>query len=82
MLTVMAAFAQLERDIMIERTRAGLAAAAANGRKGGRPRKVDDSDAAKARQLKEKDIAALDIAKMLGVSRATVYRYLNEGSAA
>ena len=44
MLTIMAAFAQLERDTMIERTRAGLAAAAANGRKGGRPRKVDDAE--------------------------------------
>ncbi len=70
MLTIMAAFAQLERDTMIERTRAGLAAAAANGRKGGRPRKVDDADAAKARQLREKGIPATDIAKMLGVSRA------------
>lgn len=78
MLTIMAAFAQLERDTMIERTRAGLAAAAANGRKGGRPRKVDDADAAKARQLKKKGINATDIAKMLGVSRATVYRYLGE----
>jgi hypothetical protein len=46
MLTIMAAFAQLERDTMIERTRAGLAAFAANGRKGGRPRKVDDAAAA------------------------------------
>ena len=79
MLTIMAAFAQLERDTMIERTRAGLAAAAANGRKGGRPRKVDDADAAKARQLREKGIAASDIAKMLGVSRPTVYRYLSDG---
>ena len=68
MLTIMAAFAQLERDTMIERTRAGLAAAAANGRKGGRPRKVDDADAAKARQLREKGIAASDIAKMLGIA--------------
>ena len=67
---------------MIERTRAGLAAAAANGRKGGRPRKVDDVDAAKARQLREKGIAASDIAKMLGVSRATVYRYLADDAAA
>ena len=75
MLTIMAAFAQLERDIMIERTRAGLAAAAANGRKGGRPRKVDDAAATKARNLREKGINATDIAKMLGVSRATVYRY-------
>jgi DNA invertase Pin-like site-specific DNA recombinase len=76
MLTIMAAFAQLERDTMIERTRAGLAAAAANGRKGGRPRKVDDAAAIKARNLRDKGIAAIDIAKMLGVSRATVYRYL------
>jgi len=78
MLTIMAAFAQLERDTMIERTRAGLAAAAANGRKGGRPRKVDDADAAKAGWLRAQGIAASDIAKMLGVSRATVYRYLAE----
>ncbi len=76
MLTIMAAFAQLERDTMIERTRAGLAAAATNGRHGGRPRKVDDADAAKARTLREKGITAHDIAKMLGVSRATVYRHL------
>jgi DNA invertase Pin-like site-specific DNA recombinase len=84
MLTIMAAFAQLERDTMIERTRAGLAAAAANGRKGGRPRKVDDAVAAKARSMREKGINATDIAKILGVSRATVYRYLasNESSAA
>jgi DNA invertase Pin-like site-specific DNA recombinase len=82
MLTIMAAFAQLERDTMVERTRAGLAAAAANGRKGGRPRKVDDADAAKACQLRGKGIAATDIAKMLGVSRATVYRYLADDAAA
>jgi DNA invertase Pin-like site-specific DNA recombinase len=61
---------------MIERTRAGLAAASANGRMGGRPRKVGDADAIKARHLKEKGIAVGDIAKMLGVSRATVYRHV------
>jgi len=76
MLTIMAAFAQLERDTMIERTRAGLAAAAANNRHGGRPRKVDDAAATRAKQLKGKGISASDIGKMLGVSRATVYRYL------
>jgi len=65
---------------MIERSRAGLAAAAANGRKGGRPRKVDDAAAAKARTLQDKAITANDIAKMLGVSRATVYRYLSDGA--
>ncbi|WP_427136700.1 recombinase family protein [Pseudarthrobacter sp. S9] len=75
-LTIMAAFAQLERDTMIERTRAGLAAAAANNRHGGRPRKIDDAGAARAKELKGKGISASDIGKMLGVSRATVYRYL------
>ncbi|MDT5282598.1 MAG: hypothetical protein QOJ20_3793 [Mycobacterium sp.] len=80
MLTIMAAFATLERDTMIERTRAGLAAAAANGRKGGRPRKINDAAAAKARSLRAKGIAATDIAKMLAVSRATVYRYLSDGA--
>jgi DNA invertase Pin-like site-specific DNA recombinase len=78
MLTIMAAFAQLERDMMIERTRAGLAAAAANGRKGGRPRKIDHADAVKARSLRDKGVATPDIAKMLGVSRATAYRYLSD----
>jgi DNA invertase Pin-like site-specific DNA recombinase len=81
-MTIMAAFAQLERDTMIERTRAGLAAAAANGRKGGRPRKVDDAAACKARNLREKGVAANDIAKMLSVSRATVYRYLANAAVA
>jgi hypothetical protein len=76
MLTIMAAFAQLERDTMIERTRAGLAAAAANNRHGGRPRKVDAAAAARAKDLKAKGINAADIGKMLGVSRATIYRYL------
>ena len=79
MLTIIAAFARLERDTMIECTRAGLAAAAANGRKGGHPRNVDDAVAAKARQLWDKGIAASDIGKMLGVSHPPVYRYLSDG---
>ena len=76
MLTIMAAFAQLERDTMIERTRAGLAAAAANNRHGGRPRKVDDKGAAKVRALKATGLTAPDIANTMGLSRATIYRYL------
>jgi putative transposase len=42
----------------------------------GRPRKVDAPTAARVRELKGKGINATDIGKMLGVSRATVYRYL------
>lgn len=76
MLTIIAAFAQLERDTMVERTRAGLAAAAANGRKGGRPPKLDPAQAARARELRDKGMTAAEVGKVLGCSRATVYRYL------
>jgi DNA invertase Pin-like site-specific DNA recombinase len=59
------------------RTALKRASSRANGTKFGRPCKVDDADATKARQLRERGITATDIAKMLGVSRATVYRYLS-----
>ena len=58
------------------------AASRANGTKFGRPRKVGNDEAIKARSLREKGITARDIAKMLGVSRATAYRYLTEDGAA
>jgi DNA invertase Pin-like site-specific DNA recombinase len=45
-------------------------------------RKVDDTDAEKAHTLRDTGITAADIGKMLGVSRATVYRYLAEPSVA
>lgn len=47
----------------------------------GAPRKVDNADAAKARSLRDKGISATEIAKMLSVSRATVYRYLSDFAA-
>jgi DNA invertase Pin-like site-specific DNA recombinase len=78
MLTIMAAFAQLERDTMLERTSAGLAAANAKGHFGGRPRKADDAALAKVHTLKAKGLTAPEIARAVGVSRATVYRYLSE----
>lgn len=77
MLTIMSAFAQLERDQISERTRAGLAEAAKNNRHGGRPRKADDQDIADARKWKAEGDGVDRIAKRLGVSRATVYRYLS-----
>jgi DNA invertase Pin-like site-specific DNA recombinase len=59
-----------------ERTALKTASSRANGTKFGRPRKVNDADAIEARSLRDKGISATDISKMLGVSRATVYRYL------
>ncbi|MGO1536890.1 MAG: recombinase family protein [Yaniella sp.] len=77
MLTVMSAFAQLERDQLAERTRAGLAAAAARGRKGGRPRVTPENEKVRqADQYRHAGLTPPEISKLLGVSRATVYRYL------
>lgn len=78
MLTIMSAFAQLERDQIAERTKAGLAAAAKNNRLGGRPRKADDTAVQRAKQWKAEGMSAKEIAAYLDVSRATVYRYLQD----
>lgn len=78
MVTIIAAFAQLERDQLSERTRAGMAAAAAGGRKAGR-REVtaDDRKVRRAKELKAQGLQPVDIGKIIGVSRASVYRYLS-----
>jgi DNA invertase Pin-like site-specific DNA recombinase len=81
MLTVLAAFNQLERDVTVERTHAGLAAAKAQGRVGGRPRVMDPKKTNTARTLYESgDHTVAEIAAMLGVGTATVYRYLSKSS--
>jgi DNA invertase Pin-like site-specific DNA recombinase len=74
--TMMVAFAELERDMIVERTRAGLDAAKAQGRTGGRPTVMDADKlaAAKARRAKGESVTA--VAKAMGVSRATLYRAL------
>ncbi|WP_434056536.1 recombinase family protein [Georgenia sunbinii] len=77
--TMMAAFAELERDLIRERTMAGLAAARAQGRTGGRPRVMDPDKLAIARARRANGESPTDIAKALGVSRATVYRSLALG---
>lgn len=76
--TMMVAFAELERDMIVERTRAGLDAAKAQGRTGGRPAVMDADKlaAAKARRAKGESVTA--VAKALGVSRATLYRALSD----
>jgi DNA invertase Pin-like site-specific DNA recombinase len=81
MLTVTSAFAQLERDQLAERTRAGMAAAPEHGRKSGR-REVtpDHAKVKRARALKAQGLTPADIGKIIGTSRATVYRYLSLAS--
>ncbi len=73
---MMAAFAELEPDIIHERTMAGLAAAKAQGRNGGRPTLMDADKLAAARACRERGESPTAIARALGVSRASVYRHL------
>ena len=75
---VFGALAEFERDIIRERTKAGLAAARARGRKGGRPRKLSASQVEMARKLmQDPNISIQEICETLGVSKATIYRYVS-----
>ena len=77
--SITGAFAEFEREIISQRTRAGLRAALARGRKGGRPKALGDSDVTKARaMLRDPMISVAAIAKVLEVSRVTIYSYLPE----
>jgi DNA invertase Pin-like site-specific DNA recombinase len=75
---IFSALAQFERRLIQERTKAGLAAARARGRCGGRPRL--ESEQAKVRAAKklssDRSITIDDICRTLGISRSTYYRYL------
>jgi len=80
---VFGALAEFERDLIRERTQAGLAAARARGRKGGRPRKLGTpGKVAMARSLyADTNNSIEDICKTLGISRATLYRHLDKPAA-
>ena len=71
------AFAQFERDVMIENTKAGLVAARARGKLGGRPRLMDAKKIQAARDLSlDTTRSVTDICAILGCSRATYYKYI------
>jgi DNA invertase Pin-like site-specific DNA recombinase len=73
---VMASLAEMERELIIERTRAGLEVARALGRKGGRKRTMTDSKIDSAKKLLVSGVPPRDVAKDLGVSLATLYRWI------
>lgn len=73
--TMMVAFAELERDMIVERTRAGLEAAKAQGRTLGRPTVLSEDQMRIARARRAEGESVTSIAKVLGVSRATMYNY-------
>ncbi|MGW3113527.1 recombinase family protein [Streptomyces sp. NPDC001091] len=80
MLQVIGAMAEFERSLIKERTQAGLDAARAQGRTGGRPTVVNEDVLTVARARKAKGESVSAIAKALGVSRATLYRHLDESA--
>ena len=71
-------FAEFERNLMSERTKAGLVAARARGRKGGRKTKLTDEQLARSAQLmREKQLTVREIARLAGVTPNTLYRYIS-----
>jgi hypothetical protein len=79
---VLASMAGVEREMVKEWTALKHEAARTNGKKFGRPRKVDDAQIAMARRMKADGHTGKDIVEFLGTSRATLYRYLSDETAA
>lgn len=69
---------QFERDLIVERTKEGLKSARARGRKGGRP-PVNQRDIERAIKLyKSEEYSVKEIVEMTGISKSTLYRYLDK----
>jgi DNA invertase Pin-like site-specific DNA recombinase len=76
---VFAAMAQFERDLIRERTNAGLQAARARGHKGGRPSKLDGKQRVRIRELyRSRALTVQEIADQYHVSRKTIYNAIRE----
>ena len=74
---VFAALSEFERNLIRERTQAGLAAARARGRAGGRKPKLDDQQRREIKALLlDPDIQVTDVARRYGVSRTTLYKHV------
>ena len=73
---IMASIAQMERDLIAERTKAGLIAARARGKIGGRKRKMTPSKIESAQKLLSDGIPPKEVANNLGVSVPTLYRWV------
>lgn len=80
---ILGALGQMEREIVVERTRAGLRAAAARGRRGGRPAALDEGKLRAARALLASgDFTAAEVARQVGCAPSTLYRHLPGGRSA
>jgi len=79
---VMASLAQMERELTVERTRAGLEVARKLGRKGGRKRRMTDSKIESAKRLLANGMPPRDVALNLSVSIPTLYRWIPAAASA
>jgi DNA invertase Pin-like site-specific DNA recombinase len=78
---IFAALAEFERDLLHERTQAGLEAARARGRYGGRRKALPPPKIALAKKLyHQKTLKVMEICQSLGISRTTLYRYVNDAT--
>jgi DNA invertase Pin-like site-specific DNA recombinase len=78
---IFCALAEFERNLIIERTKAGLAAARARGRLGGRPPALNDKQTEALLLLyKEKRHSVKEICQIMGISRQTLYNYLEKAN--
>lgn len=76
---IFAALAEFERDLIRERTQAGLQAARARGRKGGRPKSLNsDKQALAVKLYDEKQHTVAQICEMMSISKPTLYKYIDE----
>jgi DNA invertase Pin-like site-specific DNA recombinase len=83
MFNILGALSSMEREIIVERTRAGLIAAAARGRIGGRPPAMDAIKVRAARaMLASGTMTASEVARQIGCSPSTLYRHLPGGRTA
>src|SRR5699024_12241572 len=78
---IFVSLAEVDRDLIRGRTHAGLAAARARGRTGGRPPLLTDDKLSTGRKLyAQQDMSVAQIGEVLGVSRTTIYRALRRDS--
>jgi DNA invertase Pin-like site-specific DNA recombinase len=76
---IFGALAEFERNLIRERTQAGLTAARARGKKGGRPKAITVQKRSIAQELYDTGHPIMDICRTLKISRATLYRSIRTG---
>lgn len=74
----MASIAELERDIISERTKSGLRAARSRGKKGGRPNKKKDKIAMAIKMYRSMNYTIKQITGVTGISKTSLYKYLDK----